>query len=36
MSEEFKNFLIAVAAVTVSAVVLVNLVDALRAKGKIN
>lgn len=35
MNEDFKYFLMAVAAVTVSAVVLVNLVDKLRAKGKI-
>lgn len=35
MSEEFKYFLIAVTAVTVSAVVLVKLFDELRVKGKI-
>lgn len=35
MSENFKYFLIAVTAVTVSAVVLAKLFDELRAKRKI-
>lgn len=35
MSENFKLFLIAVTAVTVSAVVLVKLVGELRVRGKI-